>query len=67
MKSWKTSVGGILTSLGLLFHNDPAFSKYADLVAAVGSLLLGLAARDNNVTSEAAGAKPPPPAPPPAN
>lgn len=58
-KSWKTTLGGILTSLGLLGtqYPDPTVAKIAAGVAALGALLTGGAARDNGVSSESAGAK----------
>jgi hypothetical protein len=60
MKSWKTTLGGLLSSLGLLGtqHPDPAVAKFGAALAAFGTLLTGAAARDNGVSSEQAGAKP---------
>ena len=61
MKSWRTTLGGLLVALGTsLRYADPPASSYADLLVIVGSLILGGAARDNNVTSEQAGIKPKP-------
>jgi len=65
MKSWKTSLGGVLAGLSLLlgqastvFDSDPNTNpSFTEVVAAFGMLGLGLAARDNNVSSESAGAK----------
>lgn len=65
MKSWKTTAFGILSGLGIiaaqlsyLLDNDPAtaFSVEA-CFAALGIMGVGLFARDNKVSSEAAGAK----------
>lgn len=57
MKSWKTSLGGILSATGIgLKQAPPAVSQWSDLVTIIGTLLLGLGARDNNVSSEEAGA-----------
>ena len=57
MKSWKTTIGGLLSGCGLAFAQFfPEHSKFGMFAAAIGSVLLGLAARDNNVTSEQAGA-----------
>lgn len=65
MKSWKTTVGGLLAAIGVLMRKDPNFAGYADLVEAIGVFLLGAAARDNKVSSEQAGAGiTPPPCPP---
>lgn len=57
--SWKTSLGGILLSIGTLVaaSQDEKTHAIGAGVAAVGSIILGLAARDNGVTSEQAGAK----------
>lgn len=58
--SWKTSVGGILGTVGTAvggFSSDQVTHAIGVIVGGVGLLLLGLAARDNNVTSEQAGAK----------
>jgi hypothetical protein len=59
MKSWKTSVGGILLSIGALlagFGSEDLKAVGAALVA-LGGLLTGVSARDNGVSSEDAGAK----------
>lgn len=71
MKSWKTTLGGVLAIIGLALRKHPLTLPYSDMLEAIGIGLLGLSARDNNVTSESAGAKtslpapaaPPPPAP----
>lgn len=55
-KSWKTTVGGLLAAVGIALRQHPKTAPYADPVEVVGVILLGLAARDNNVTSEQAGA-----------
>jgi hypothetical protein len=58
--SWKTTVGGIAGSLGTVIGtmaHDDVMRGVAGIVGGIGILLLGLAARDNNVTSEQAGAK----------
>lgn len=59
MKSWKTTLGGLLASLGGLAtqHPDPAIVKLGAAVSAIGLMLLGTAARDNGVSSEQAGVK----------
>jgi hypothetical protein len=54
MKSWKTSLGGVLAGLSLLlgqastlFDTDPETNPcFTQIVAAFGMLGLGLAARD---------------------
>jgi hypothetical protein len=47
-KNWKTSLTGVLSALGQLL----AFpvNSWRDLVLPIGTLLLGLFAKDNNVT-----------------
>lgn len=63
--SWRTTVAGIVAALSILFHqanalldSDPTTVFDADqIVAAIGILLMGISARDNNVTSEQAKAK----------
>lgn len=59
--SWKTTVGGLAgslgTALGMMAHDD-IMKGIAGIVAGIGILCLGLAARDNNVSSEQAGVKP---------
>lgn len=65
MKSWKTTLGGLLSGLGGLLLLLPETNSSATLLRHAGALLLalgtsitGLAARDNNKTSEDVGAKP---------
>jgi len=65
MKSWRTTMLGIVTGVGLLaaqvkafLDNDP--STVADMTAILAALAVmgfGWAARDNSVSSEKAGAK----------
>jgi hypothetical protein len=60
MKSWKTTVcgiviaaaGGVAAASGL----DPVVTKVAAVVASIATGLLGIFARDNNKTSEQVGA-----------
>lgn len=61
MKSWKTSLGGILSAigLGLTQSGDETLKLIGGVLASIGVLLTGLAARDNNVTSEQVGATKP--------
>lgn len=56
MKSWKTTVGGILAAIAIGFRSNHQLAPYADALEAIGIGLVGLSARDNNVTSEQAGA-----------
>ena len=58
-KSWKTTVGGVLVAAGQFAPQilPPSWSWLAGTLTGIGGLILGLAARDNGVTSEEAGAK----------
>lgn len=63
--SWKTSLGGILTALGATIITTqqqgaplPAWLSWAGMGMTIfGPALMGVAARDNKVSSEEAGAK----------
>ena len=59
MKSWKTTIGGILTAAGMFLEgNDaPVMSLIGKILSAGGVFLMGLSARDNSVSSEKAGVK----------
>lgn len=52
MVSWKTSLGGIILALGGVFtqQTDHTIQLIGGVLSAVGALLLGLAAKDHNVT-----------------
>lgn len=52
MKNWKTTVGGMLATVGmsLQLSNDPTMHTIGVVVAGLGTLLLGASAKDNNVT-----------------
>lgn len=57
MKSWKTSLGGAVTFIGVAFGQIyPEYSKVGALLAAVGTAFGLIFARDQNVTSQDAGA-----------
>lgn len=65
MKSWKTTIGGILALLGASLQVIPDgapgahyVKPYSAFLAALGAGIIGLAARDHNVSSEQAGAAP---------
>lgn len=58
--SWKTTAGGALGAVGTAiggFSSDQVMHAIGVIVGGIGMLLLGLAARDNSVTSEQVGAK----------
>ena len=59
MKSWKTTVGGILLGVGtpLAAAGEGIYKTVGVILSTVGGLLVGLSARDNNKSSEDVGAK----------
>jgi len=59
MKSWKTSLAGIITILGPIAAT--LWPEYANKILSITTIVAGgglVAARDNNVSSEQAGVKP---------
>lgn len=52
MTSWKTSLGGVLASIGAVMTTmtTEPYHTIGVCLAAVGALLLGVAAKDFNVT-----------------
>lgn len=47
MKNWKTTLGGILTSIGVLFlAGEGTYKVIGTVLVFAGSLLLGVSARD---------------------
>ena len=60
MKSWKTTLGGILAGIGglLQLSPEPRLHAFGVVACSIGTFIIGGAARDNNVTSEQAGTKP---------
>jgi hypothetical protein len=65
MKSWKTTVGGIVLAVSLisgelhkLFDDDPKTEpSVIVIIGALGGAGIGVFARDNNVSSKQAGVK----------
>lgn len=59
MKSWKTTVAGALGAIGtfLAGQESGALKLAGQILSGVSVALLGLFARDNNVSSEQAGVK----------
>ena len=54
MKNWKTTLGGILLALGSILPTLPIPEEYkwlAQVLTAVGGVLLGASAKDFNVHS----------------
>lgn len=50
MKNWKTTIGGLLMTIGLALSSTDELKNYGLVLQGVGGLLLGFAAKDNNVT-----------------
>lgn len=52
MKNWMTSLGGIMMAIGTSLNqsDDATMKLIGGVMAAVGALLLGIAAKDFNVT-----------------
>jgi hypothetical protein len=65
MKSWKTTVCGVVTvaagAVAVAPGMDPVIAKTAGVIAAIATGLIGIFARDNNKTSEDVKAGPRPP------
>lgn len=60
MKSWKTTVCGLVGAIGTFLSttSDPTWlPTVGKFLVGISVALMGLAARDNSVTSEQAGAK----------
>jgi len=55
--SWKTTLGGILAASGPIAKNilPTEWDWVGDALISIGALVLGLAARDNSVSSASAG------------
>lgn len=53
MKNWKTTVGGILLGIGtpLAAAGEGIYKTIGTILATIGGILVGLSARDANVTS----------------
>lgn len=58
-KSWKTTLGGILASVGITLGNseDKTLSLIGQILSAAGTFIIGISARDNAVSSEEVGIK----------
>jgi hypothetical protein len=52
IKSWKTTIGGLLMALGTMMMQttDPLLHSIGVVCNAIGGLFLGFSAKDNNVT-----------------
>ena len=57
MKSWRTTLGGMLGVAAIAMKHVPQTEAWSDAVAALSLAILGITARDNKVSSEQAGAK----------
>jgi hypothetical protein len=54
MKNWKTTVAGIVTAVGVGFtqSDDPTLQFIGKVLMVVGPIILGVAAKDLNVTGK---------------
>lgn len=54
MKSYKTTISGLLASVGLILaeNDNPIISAIGRIMEAVGLLLVGSLAKDHNVTGK---------------
>jgi hypothetical protein len=52
MTSWKTTVGGLILALGATCTqmDDSTYKLIGGVLSAIGALILGIAAKDSNVT-----------------
>ena len=52
MKSWKTTVGGLLMAIGawMQTNSEPVITTIGTVAMVVGAALLGITAKDSNVT-----------------
>ena len=52
MKNWKTTIGGILLGIGtpMAATGEGIYKTIGVALATVGGLILGISAKDNNVT-----------------
>lgn len=57
MKSWKTTIGGILAAAGAGLSAMSGFEELGAALTAIGIAIIGVSARDNSVTSRQAGAE----------
>lgn len=59
-KSWKTTVAGGIAALGVFIGTQTQYAwsgMASQILQGLGTFLIGMFARDRNVTSEAQGAK----------
>lgn len=56
MKSWKTSMAAVIAAIGTAFSTsgNPTLVQIGSVLTPVGTLLLGLFAKDSNVTGTGA-------------
>jgi hypothetical protein len=50
MKNWKTTIGGLLMTIGLALSQAEELKNYGLILQGIGGILLGLAAKDASVT-----------------
>lgn len=47
-RSWRTTLGGLITAAGIAMHKHPKTEPFAAFVEMFGAALLGLSARDQS-------------------
>ena len=50
MKNWKTTIGGLLMTVGLAISQSEDLKYFGLILQGAGGIMLGLAAKDSNVT-----------------
>jgi len=52
MKNWKTTVSGVVVAAGagMVQASDPTVQMIGQIISVIGAILLGLFAKDSNVT-----------------
>lgn len=52
MKNWKTTIGGLVTAVGLFLANqdNPTLKLVGQVLAPIGASFAGASAKDHNVT-----------------
>lgn len=49
MKNWKTTIGGLLLTIGLALSQSEELKNYGLILQGIGGVILGLAAKDAGI------------------